>query len=526
MNKLRMKINNIVNYFIYILPLLATAFIAQEANGQFFPIPPKVINPFTSFDTTAVARAYSANNGLSLEDITARNNMADIRVKSDRTHTITGGPGIDWNCQHWTLLHLVNAYDWGDGVYNVGGAKLLYNGYKGWDSAQIYANGGTLIDQGKMGLPLFRIEFILDPNTREAHTQTALLSGIHALVGNNWNYIEPRDGITQVKPGQLNIPLNTDEFIISYNFVGKTDLHEKVLAAVPILKFKIVNGEMILTYNINDDPLYNQRIHLITERENDAPIINVNQGTAADSLVLNINEVNPRSQYLIIDDGTPIPITTNEKRKLNLTAGTHNITVQADDYFNLKSQITFQRTITAPVNNPPIIKFITPTNGQKYITSPYLEYLVTDTDLNTVTYSVNNGSKITINPSGKIPLNLTNGQYKIIIEATDKKPQTAKDSVSFEVNIPVEKENLIVYPNPTENNYINIRGSLPARGTTTTTIYGMNGQKIREIRNGATTETIEERIELGDMAKGIYFMKIETTGTDGQIYTTKKKIIK
>jgi hypothetical protein len=431
------------------------------------------------------------------------------------------------------MLHLVNAYDWGDGVYNNNG-KLLYNGYKGWDLAQIYANGGTLIDQGKLGLPLYKISFTFNPVTGEAHTQTALLPGNHALIGNNWNYIEPRDGITQVKPGELNIPLNCDDFTIVYPYVGKTDAHEKVLDAVPILKFRIVNGEMIMTYNINEDPLYNQRIHLITERENDAPVININQGTAADSLVLNINEVNPRSQYLIIDDGTPIPITTNEKRKLNLTSGIHNITVQADDYFNLKSQITFQRTIPGTINNPPTIKIDSPKEATTYDHNISLQYTITDKENDPITgttYRINDKEEISIGPNGTIPLVLDNGKYKIVIKTSDP-THTVKDSVSFEMNKPtgIEPgpglEKLIAYPNPTQYNYINIKGALPSPGKTTTTIYGINGQKIREIRNETIMETIDERIDLGDIKPDVYFLKIQTTRSGGQLYNTTKKILK
>ncbi|GEM_PF-3466800 len=615
------KITKILYKLQYALPFAALILLQHEAKGQDGIWDQRVINPFLSPDTTAVAKAYNAINGLSPEDITARNNLWDARVKTDRTHTIQSGPNIDWWCSHWTMLQIVNAYANWDGVYN--GDKLLYNGYNGWDLSQIYANGGTFADQGKLGVPLMEIEFIINPITRIAHAQTSLLTGNNALNPNDWNDTEPRDGITQVKPGELNIPLNTDEFYVIYHYLYKNSVHEKNLGGIPILKFKIVNGEKILTYNINDDLRYNTYIHLVTDRENDPPIINI-KNSAADSLVMNITEVNPKCQYMIIDNGTPIPIMTDEKRYLWLSMGTHTIKIIAEDYFNLKSEVTFQRTVTGPVNFPPKITFITPTEGAIYTDNINLEYTITDTDFALATYKIDNGAKIGIPQNGTIPLSLMDGVHKIVIEATDRKPRTSKDSVSFimrfqqyyppkitfvtptegqiytdDINLqysitdldndfasatywineeigerislaqsgiislilkngqytitieakdsrglstmesvrftmnkttgvenPPTLENLVVYPNPTDKDYINIRGALSTPGAITTTVFGINGQKVREIKDVSIKEFVDERIDMGDLKTGPYFFKIQSQGTDGKIYSITKKIIK
>jgi hypothetical protein len=120
--------------------------------------------------------------------------------------------------------------------------------------------------------------------------------------------------------------------------------------------------------------------------------------------------------------------------KMNLPTGTHQIKVEADDYFRLTSQRTTQREIAA--NAPPIITITSPINGTVYDKDIQLTYNIVDTDFASAWYAINNGTKITIGQNGTIPLTLTDGLYKIVMGATDQKPQTTKDSVSFEINRP------------------------------------------------------------------------------------------
>lgn len=523
------------NKFKYAVIFAALALLPHEAKGQGGWWDQRVINPFLSPDTTDAAKAYNAINGLSLEDITARNNLWAARVQADRTHTIQAAPNRDypnfgWWCSHWTHLQIVNAWNWGDSIYNgeVPDAKLLYNGYKGWDLTQIYANGGTFADQGKLGVPLMTISFTAIASTGEEHIQTTLLTGNHALIGNNWNDTEPRDGTTQLQPGasNTNIPLNCNDFTMVYPFIYKNVNHNKILGGFIILKFKIVNGEKILTYNINDDPNFNQYVHLITDRENDPPKINI-RSSEPDSLIMNIDEANPKSQYMIIDNGAPIPLTTKEKRYLWLPAGTHTIKITAEDYFNLKSEVTFQRTVTAPVNFPPKITFINPKEGAMYTDDIKLEYTITDTDFASATYKIDNGAKISITQNGSIPLSLTDGCHKIVIEATDRKPRTSKDSVNFCMSLPQYYPPKITIITPAEGEIytddIKLQYNITdADNDFASAIYWIN-EKIDERKSLAQSGTIPLSLQNGQYILTIDAKDSRGLSTQGSVKFTINK---
>jgi hypothetical protein len=170
-----------------------------------------------------------------------------------------------------------------------------------------------------------------------------------------------------------------------------------------------------------------------------------------------------------------------------------------NDYFNFyeatngKATLIIDDYLKSLKNMPPVITFITPINGKKYSASPELEYKVTDTDLNTVTYRVNNGLKTMINPSGKIPLNLANGRYKLLIEATDRKPQTVKDSVSFEINNPPK----IKIDSPIEGTTYDQNTSLQYTITDTdfnSASYTINGKgRISMAQNGTIQLYLDNR---------------------------------
>ena len=204
-------------------------------------------------DTTETAKIYNVVRGLSLEDIEARNSLLDARIKASRVHTIPPNDNPVFNCNNWSQLQIINAYDFGENVYDFQWNKLLYNGYTGFALAEIYANWGTLADQGIDGLPMFLIN-ITDPITRpEGHAMDLVFTGNNILKQSDRNTIEPRDGLTDVKPGELNIPLNCERFVISYPYIFAILDHEKNFGYCRILEFRIVNREMILTYHVNDD---------------------------------------------------------------------------------------------------------------------------------------------------------------------------------------------------------------------------------------------------------------------------------
>ena len=65
-----------------------------------------------------------------------------------------------------------------------------------------------------------------------------------------------------------------------------------------------------------------------------------------------------------VDGGEKKPLTSGIETNMELSDGTHTITVIADDYFRLVSDTTFTRTMTTPVNAAPVITFIAPENGK------------------------------------------------------------------------------------------------------------------------------------------------------------------
>jgi Secretion system C-terminal sorting domain len=518
------KFKEILHTAKYALPFAATAFFMQNIKGQDILYPTGVINPFISPDNTAAAQTYNALNSGTKEQ---RDNLVDAIIKASRVHTIPAPGDISiWNCQHWTMLELVNSYDWGKDIYNGGyeGAKLLYNNYDQFVLSEIYANGGTFADEGKNGIPLYQISFTLE--TGEQHSQVSLLTGNNALIGTDWNDIEERDGNTQILPGdgRGNITYNATEFAIVYLYIYKNSVHEKNLGGMRVLEFDIDNGKKNLTYNINDDPNFNQRMRLITQRESDPPTINIKQGTDPDSLIATVRDANLKSVWYTIDGGAKIPLMTEivapvtEKKiaiKMNLPNGTHQIKIGADDYFRLLTEKTEQRNIATTVNNPPIITITTPTEGQVFTKDAQLIYNITDNDFATAWYSLDNGTtKTTINQNGTITLALSDGLYNLLMSATDKKPQTTTKNVNFKINRPPK----ITITSPTEDEIYDKNTSLIYMITDTdfaTAWYSLD--------NGTTKITIAQdgTIPL-NLADGKY--KILIGATDRLPQTTRDSV--
>ena len=425
----------------YAIPFVATAFIAQEAKGQVFVYPSGVLNPFLSPDNTVQAQAYNSLNLLT--QTSERNSSIDAIIKGGRVQTILPNPNPLWNCSNWTLLQIVNSYeDMKEGVYY--GNELMFDGYRDFVLQDIYIHGGTLADAGKNGLPMFDLS-LSDPVTLPSgHGMNLVFSGNNVFVQGDRDAIESRSGATQVQPGEENIPMNCEFAIIGYPYLFKNSSHEKNYWTFKIFEFKIVNGEYILTYNVNEDPNFNTRFRVITQRESDAPTIDIKQGTAPDSLVCTINDENLKSVWYTVDGGAKIPLMTEvlpqvrEKKvalKMNLPTGTHQIKIGADDYFRLLTEKNEQRII--PVNNPPVITILSPVEGAIYDKDIALEYNITDDDFASAWYSLDNGvTKIPAGKSGTIQLQLSDGLQKILMEATDQKPQTTSKTINFEINRP------------------------------------------------------------------------------------------
>jgi hypothetical protein len=612
-NKVRFNMSGLSLRFR--LFFLITLCLELKLIGQEVVPPSGVINPFISPDTTKAAITY---NNLNSKTKAERDGLADAIIKASRVHTIPPNDYPVFNCNNWTNMQIMNSYDWGDGIYaSYDTDILLFNGYKGFVLFEIYANGGTFADQGKDGLPLYGVTFRI-PLYNAAHAMVTLLTGDNALNGNDWNDLEPRDGVTNVQPGEINIPLNTDEFTVYYPCIFKNSMHEKNFYYFRFLEFKIVNGEKILTYNINNDPYSNYRMRLITQRESDPPVINIQQGTDLDSLVCNINDANLKSAWYTIDGGAKIPLMTEvlapvtEKKvaiKMNLPAGTHQIKVEADDYFRLTSQQTTQReivnneppviTITSiiegtvysgdvqliynitdsdfasawysldngvtritlgqsgtiqlqlsdgkytllieaknnkpqtatksvsfEINRPSIITITSPVSGQIYDHDIQFVYSITDTDFASAWYTLNGGAKMTVMQSSTISLSLANGMYKIVVEATDQKPQTAKDSVSFEIkkSTGIEETELTevikIYPNPVKDQ-LNIEYKFDTPQLIYKELYDLDGILLFNGKTEILREGID-RIDMSGYSSGVYILRIRNRGNTYPIIIIKK----
>ncbi len=359
LQSLQPRFANRIKVSLKCLIIMAAASIAHEMKGQDIVYPSGVINPFLSPDHTPQANAYNSLNALTQTN--ERNRLIDSTIKAGRVQTIPDNADPLWNCNNWTKLQVVNSYeDMKEGVY--ASDKLMYNGYKGFVLQEIYINGGTLADAGKNGLPMFALTLNDAVTLKDGHIMNLEFSGNNIIDQADRNPIESRSGATQVQPGEENIPINCESAVIYYPYLFKNSSHEKNFGMFPILGFKIVNGNYLLTYNVNEDPKYNTRMRVITQRENDNPVINIKNADDPDSLVATLTDENLKTVWYQVDGGDTLSLMdavvqlVTEKKvaiRMNLPPGMHQITLGADDYFNLVTDTTLQREISAPSGTSP-----------------------------------------------------------------------------------------------------------------------------------------------------------------------------
>ena len=355
------KGKKIINTLKY-LPILATAFLAQETFGQQIVWPTGVMNPFLSPDTTQAAIAHNK-----ITKISEINSVLRTDVRADWIYTIPPNDNPLWNCNQWSNQMVVNSHDWGKEVFDSQWDKLLCNGYKGFVLSEIYANGGTLKDIGKLGYQMFEVS-ITDKITRpEGHAMNGVFTGNDILDPESFNTIEPRDGVTEVKPGEINIPLNCERFVIAYPYIFKNTAHEKIFGFVRILEFKIVNGEKILTYNINDDPFFNKTFRVITKRDTVNPVIKIlspvngkvyDKNTRLEYIIEDEN-FKPGTAWYSLDGGkTKIPAAQSDTIPLSLADGMYKFIVGGGDEFRLtsKDSVSFEMKKATGIEDPPTLE--------------------------------------------------------------------------------------------------------------------------------------------------------------------------
>ncbi|HRR15569.1 MAG TPA: hypothetical protein P5320_02515 [Bacteroidales bacterium] len=123
--------------------------------------------------------------------------------------------------------------------------------YSGDNLDSIYFYHGTFKDNGKYGLPVYGI-YIL-PFT-PGHSMNAILTGDNAENFSDWNFIEAQRDRINVQPGQVYMPENC-EIIIWFKYVEENEVQGKFLTSIPILKFKIVDGNPTLIWKNDDSDL-------------------------------------------------------------------------------------------------------------------------------------------------------------------------------------------------------------------------------------------------------------------------------
>ena len=194
---------------------------------------------------------------LNLNTKTQRDSMVQDFLNKDWVSEIAPSKPSDpfvWDCVNYAMQELTNNYDWGKNIN-------LYNGYSGNNIDSIYANGGTLKDMGKEGLPF--MDVLVDiPNTLDDHRQIAILTG-DSLEGDpsiweNWNFVEPQFDQINIQPGQAHMPKNCD-ITIRYIFPKENEIQGRYLSSTPIVSFHVVNGKTTTNY-INPDIYTNRSI--------------------------------------------------------------------------------------------------------------------------------------------------------------------------------------------------------------------------------------------------------------------------
>lgn len=199
------------------------------------------INPFLSTN-------INGNEWDLLETRAQRDAYVQEKLNEDwaDAYHIPGSNDPIWDCTEYARQLTINFHGF-PGIERYSGDNL--------DS--IYFYHGTFKDNGKYGLPVYGI--ILLPFT-PGHSMNAILTGDNAENFYDWNFIEPQLDKINVQPGQVYMSENCG-IIINYTYIINTPTQGKVLDAIPIIEFKIVDGNPTLIWKNNSSSL-----NFITQR--------------------------------------------------------------------------------------------------------------------------------------------------------------------------------------------------------------------------------------------------------------------
>jgi|WetSurSiteA1Bulk_404760.scaffolds.fasta_scaffold01273_3 hypothetical protein len=469
------------NFFLICL------FSSKVVNSQnVYPFrPPKgEINLFTAYKENDAAKKYN-----SLTTRQQRDSLIRKKLDEDWTHTVPPStiPPIIWACGHFTSQLETNSHDWGDGVYS--GEKLLYNGYRGYILDSIYQNGGTLLDMGKLGLPLWQV-VITDPITLPSgHALVAVLTGNDITKWEDWNIIEAGYNTMNVKPGgtNTNLPRDCQKVMFFYSYLTVNKHGQKCLNGVCILAFSLKEGVPTLTYNVNDgttppnyngNPHFNEIFHVIEKRDVTPPVLTINSPSdnstySSQMPILNytITDENFKSAWYSLDGGkTKNLLEKNGTRSLDLPNGNYNMTIQAEDYFLL----TASKSISFTVNIPRIptvttafisdITNMTATSGGNVTSSGGADVIVKgvcwSTKANpTITDNVTTDGAGIGSFTSSITKLLNGTTYHVRAYATNSVGTGYGEDIKFMSLVTEISENtnpqILIYPNPT-NGYLSV----------------------------------------------------------------------
>jgi hypothetical protein len=221
--------------------LIATASLMsmQKATGQqdnwqtSHPKPTK-IDLFHSQDNTPAAIEYN-----SLNTRTLRDSFIQAGLNEDWISTMHGRftPTV-FDCNNYTIGLVINSHDFGKDLYfdDVDPFNPLYNNYSGSDTALIYKNGGSLVTEGKLGLPM--LGFVFTSNEGN-HAMNVIFTG-DDLSLESMNRIEPQMDLINIKPGEAYL-LKNCEVSIGYNYTYKKDNKTKLGTQI-LARYTIKDG--------------------------------------------------------------------------------------------------------------------------------------------------------------------------------------------------------------------------------------------------------------------------------------------
>jgi hypothetical protein len=334
MIQIKKTLNNILHTLKYAVPLVITGFMAQEIAGQDidwwepYPLPKEPINFFISQDNTPQSLEYNA-----LKTKAERDNIIIGKELSDITGTVTGDTTGTWNCNKTTPLFVFNSHDWGDSIYK-SEDHPVYNWYNGDDRKLIIQNEGTIKYSGTLGIPTYSVE------VDTTHEQNIVMTGDSIVKGIDWNFIEAAWpwNQTNIKPGEVYLPTNTNYIMIYYDYVYKDDNNRTTRATIPAVLFEIVDSKYKFVAT-------NPYVKIIMERDTTKPEIKT--WTDANNTVhYEIIDKNFKNgHYVINNDTTKFTNATGTINTNGLSDGTYNITIEAKDYFRLEDTANTSITI-------------------------------------------------------------------------------------------------------------------------------------------------------------------------------------